>query len=223
MIHCNQPLESFKSAQSWRKHIGWDRAFWHSTRSIKQDLISMARRYDPPHTMSSPLRSMDGVDTLIVISCPLGVQTHNAIVQQITLPIRGHTPQWQVCEYYDDTLNENTFVARRRESCVGCMARIMVNNPERKSTEPRIKYVRKTCVVCKHKEAGVYCTLCHQYFHARLKYLPESEPKLIAVDAGKRTRGGDRVYIHIENNCFNMWHAEGRKKAWGGVQERVLP
>ena len=34
MINCNWSLESFESAQSWKKHIGWDKAFWHSTSHV---------------------------------------------------------------------------------------------------------------------------------------------------------------------------------------------
>ena len=48
-------------------------------RSIKRDLISMARRYYPQHAPGHAIGP-------VVISNPLGVATYNAIVQKTALP-----------------------------------------------------------------------------------------------------------------------------------------
>ena len=46
---------------------------------------------------------------------------------------------------------------------------------------------------------------------------------MIAIDTGKRNRAGDPVYMYVENNCFNIWHAQGREAAWSGICRGFLP
>ena len=79
---------------------------------------------------------------------------------------------------------------------------VRLNKPMNRSTDPRIVGERKRCAGCGKDEAQSYCTICLYSFHNRLKYLPETEEKLIAIPTGKRIRDDWPVHVQIENTCF---------------------
>jgi len=47
MLSCVKPLDHFQSIKSFRKHISRGTPFWHSIRSVEDDLWAMHCRYDP--------------------------------------------------------------------------------------------------------------------------------------------------------------------------------
>jgi hypothetical protein len=135
MLSCIQPLDSFYSAIEYRMVIARDQPLWRSTRSIERDLISMARRYNPQHT----LRRAGGP---VIISNPLGVATYNAVVQTMALLSDGGTPLREPKKWYEDRNNRESVLSVRRRGCVGCMVRPLVKKSTN-STQDKRKWLER--------------------------------------------------------------------------------
>ncbi len=225
MLTCIRPLDSFVSASAYRKHIGRGAVFWHSIRSIKKGLIAMAKWYDPiplPPPEASPVRDAIEQGEPIIISHPLGIKTHNAIVQTMGLTATGNTPTQNPSRWYSNSTNANIFYTLRKSTCIGCMVTPLVNKPKKNSTDPRIKEIRKRCSTCGKDEAHQYCAICHHYFHTNPKYLPETEQKLISIPTEKRSCDDEPLYMHVENHCFHVWHSTAQEEAWEGIRQGHL-
>ena len=208
---------------SYRKYLGRERPLWWTTRSVVDDLRAMARQYEPQRPLALP---QPPSPSQIVVSNPLGVESYNAVVQDITLPTHGGTPSREPQKWYDR--NQDSFLAERRRTCVGlqmtAVADVVSHAGKNGSSRHQIVPERRRCAFCGKGEAHAYCALCHHYFHDNPRWLPEGEQKLIALPTGKRDRDGAPIYGPMcANTCFHAGHACGRAAAYGGTQRGFIP
>ena len=70
MVRCDKELTEFDGCHAYPRYIAKDRPFWSTIRSLEEDLLAMADRYNP----ARPLR-MNGAlsNEAILITNPLGV------------------------------------------------------------------------------------------------------------------------------------------------------
>ena len=225
MLSCAKALDDFPSIKSYRKHISRGKPFWHSIRSVEDDLWAMLCRYNPQGQLPrSPVQRQLQQNQRIVIENPLGIQGIEAVVQKIGLPVTDNTPQRNISSRYSNAVsNVNAFVRHRREHCNGmCLCKPVqakVGNNDTTEMAP----MKRSCAFCEKEGAHVYCTGCHHYFHETLRKLPESEVKLIAIPTGKRDTNDQPVYLYVENNCAHAWHAAARRQSFANVGERMIP
>ena len=217
-------MTDFDGCHAYRRYIAKDRPFWSTIRSLEEDLLAMADRYNP----ARPLR-MNGAlsNEAILITNPLGVQGMNATVQNIGAPETGHTPVQKPRDWYDDSNNSDTYLGTRQRCCVGaCLVRPFKTkdrmNRTTRESEMVVMPMRRRCAFCNEKEAHLYCTNCHHWFRDNTAKLPSTEQRMIAIPTGKRSADGGEKYMFAENNCAHAWHARARQSAMMEMSRRDI-